>query len=131
MASILTDLAPSVATARLRGSGAEPLYVGWGTGAGTAAATDTALFDEKALNLSDTSGTRIAGTSSQVTTTKTNDTYQVVATLTAAGPGTVTNIGQFDNSTIGSGNLFSKSDFAGVALESGESITFTLKTQYS
>lgn len=121
MATILANTGKAITTARLKGTGTEPLYLGWGTGAGTAAATDTTLFTEAAES-------RVSGTSSQVTTTTTNDTYQVVGTLTAAAGKTITNAGLFDAST--SGNLFMKGDFTGVALSAGESIQFTAKVQY-
>lgn len=64
-------------------SQAEPKNLGWGTGAGTAAASDVAPFTEAAE-------ARVVGTSSQVTTTSTNDTYQVVGTLTSASGQTIT-----------------------------------------
>ncbi|WP_439947179.1 hypothetical protein [Streptomyces sp. BBFR109] len=64
-------------------SQAEPKYLGWGTGAGTAASSDVAPFTEAAES-------RVTGTSSQVTTTSTNDTYQVVGTLTAGSSETIT-----------------------------------------
>jgi hypothetical protein len=104
---------------------------GWGTSAGTTADGDTTLFGEKALDLSSTTGTRVAGTPSQVTTTTTNDTYQVTATLTATGAGTVTNAGYFDNATIGSGNLVFKGDFTGIGLASGDGIAFTSKAKFA
>ncbi|WP_037616433.1 hypothetical protein [Streptomyces aureus] len=62
---------------------AEPKNLGWGTGAGTAAATDVAAFTEAAES-------RVAGTSSQVTTTSSNDTYQVAGTMTSASGQTIT-----------------------------------------
>lgn len=62
---------------------AEPKNLGWGTGAGTAANTDIAPFTEAAES-------RVAGTSSQVTTTSTNDTYQVVGTITSSSAQTIT-----------------------------------------
>jgi len=105
--------------------------VGWGTSAGTTADGDTTLFGEKALDLSTTTGTRTAGTQTQQTTTTTSDTYQVVATLTASGAGTVTNAGIFDNATIGSGNLFFKGDFTSIGLASGDSIQFTFKVKFA
>jgi len=72
----------------------------------------------------------VAGTSSQVTTTTTNDTYQVVGTITCAGAGkTITNAGLFDAST--GGNLFAKGDFTGIALNVGDSIQFTFKIQFT
>ena len=121
MATVLANTARSLVTALLAASVVK--YVGWGTGAGTAAATDTTLFTEA-------SEARVAGTQTQVTTTTTNDTYQCVATITVAGSGkTIPNVGIFDASTVG--NLYFKADFTGVALNVGEGIQFTLKGQYS
>ena len=123
MANVYTNAGKAITTNRIKGAGgAEPAFAAWGTGAGTAAATDTTLFTEA-------SETRVSGTSSQVTTTVTNDTYQVVATITADGTKTITNAGLFDAST--SGNLFVKGDFTGVALNLGESIQFTFKLTFS
>jgi hypothetical protein len=121
MATLLVNTGKAVVTNRIKGSGTEPNYLGWGTGAGTTGATDTTLFTEN--------GSRTAGTSTQQTTSTTNDTYQVVGTLTAGGSITVTNAGLFDAST--SGNLFVKGDFTGIALTTGDSIQFTFKTQFS
>ena len=132
MASVVTDLGHGVTVAAVLGGGLEPKYIGWGTGAGTAASTDTTLFTEKDVDLSTGTGTRTTGTSSQVTTTYTGDTYQVTGTRTATGSGTVTNAGLFTNATISSGTMFAKSDSASwstgsVALVSGDSIAFTFK----
>jgi hypothetical protein len=131
MATVVTNGGQSIPSARMIGSGSDPKNIGWGTSAGTAAATDTTLFGEKDVDLASTSGTRTAGTSSQVTTTNTNDTYQVTGTRTATGAGTVTNAGLWDNGTIGSGTLYVKGDFTGVALASGDSIAFTFKVKFS
>lgn len=121
MATLMVNGGKAVVTNRIKGSGTEPSFVAWGTGAGTTAATDTTLFTE--------TGTRVSGTSSQVTTTTTNDTYQVVGTMTAGSSLTITNAGLFDAST--SGNLFVKGDFTGLALNSGDSIQFTFKVAFS
>jgi hypothetical protein len=121
MATLLVNTGKAVVTNRIIGSGTEPNYVAWGTGAGTTAATDTTLFTEV--------GTRTSGTSTQQTTTTTNDTYQVIGTVTAGSSLTITNAGLFDALTVG--NLFVKGDFTGVALTSGDSIQFTFKTQFS
>lgn len=125
MATVVTNVGKANITAGIKRTGTEPTYVGWGTGAGTAAATDTVLFTE------DSAGSpayaRIAGTSSQVTTTTTNDTYQLVATLTANAAKTITNAGCFDALTVG--NLFVHGDFAGVALNANDSIQFTIQVQ--
>jgi len=129
LASVLTNAGRDIVTNRIKGSGTEPLNIGWGTGAGTAAASDTTLFIEKAADLSTGTGTRVAGTSSCVTTSVANDTYQVTGTITATGAGTVTNAGLFDGTTIGSNNLYLKGDFTGVVLATNDSIAFTFKHQ--
>jgi hypothetical protein len=120
MATVITNVGKATYNNRLKGTGTEPSYVAWGTGAGTAAITDTTLFTESAES-------RVAGTSSVTTTTTTDDTYQVTGTITASAGRTITNAGLFDAST--SGNLFLKGDFTGVALLTGESIAFTFKSQ--
>jgi len=122
MATVLTTKGKEIIVDRILGNGTEPKYVAWGTGAGTAAVADTTLFTEAAE-------ARVSGTSSKVTTTTTNDTYQVVGTMTAASGKTITNAGLFDAST--SGNLFIKTDFTGVVLATSDSITFTFKCQFT
>jgi hypothetical protein len=122
MATVITNAGLAIVTNRLKGSGTEPSYVAWGTGAGTAVIGDTTLFTEA-------SEARVAGTTTQQTTTQTNDTYQSIATITADGSKTITNAGLFDALTVG--NLFLKGDFTGVALTVGESIQFTMKAQFT
>jgi hypothetical protein len=121
MATLMVNGGKAIVTNRIKGSGTEPSYVAWGTGAGTTSATDTTLFTE--------TGSRVSGASTQVTTSTTNDTYQVVATMAAGSSLTITNAGLFDAST--SGNLFVKGDFTSIGLSSGDSIQFTIKTQFS
>jgi len=122
MATLLVNTGKAIITNYLNGGAAtQPKYVAWGTGAGTTGATDTTLFTEVTP--------RVSGTTSQVTTSTTDDTYQVVGTQTAGTSETITNAGLFDAST--SGNLFIKGDFTGVPLSSGDSIQFTFKCQFS
>ena len=126
MATVFTNVGKEITTGRIKGVGsgagsAEPKYVAWGDGSGTSAVTDISLFAEQ--------GSRTSGTSSQVTTSTTNDTYQVVGTITAGGPIGVTNAGLFDAAS--GGNLYMKGDFTTVNLTVGESIQFTMKVQYS
>ena len=121
MATLLVNTGRAIVTSRINGSGTTPSYVAWGTGAGTTGATDTTLFTEVTP--------RVSGTASQVTTSTTNDTFQVVGTQTAGVGETITNAGLFDAST--SGNLFVIGDFTGIALNSGDSIQFTFKVQFS
>lgn len=131
MATVVVNVGQAIPPSRMAGGGTEPKQIGWGTGAGTAAAADTTLFSEKAVDLSATSGTRTTGTSSSVTTTVTNDTYQVVGTRTATGAGTVTNAGLWDNATMGSGVLYVKGDFTGIVLAIGDAISYTFKVKFS
>jgi hypothetical protein len=122
MATLLVNTGKAIVTNYLNGGAAtQPKYVAWGTGAGTTGATDTTLFTE--------TGTRVSGTTSQVTTSTTNDTLQVVGTQTAGGTLAITNAGLFDAST--SGNLFAKGDFSTINLNTGDSIQFTFKVQFS
>lgn len=122
MATLLVNTGKAIVTNYLNGGAATvPKYIAWGTGAGTTALTDTTLFTE--------TGTRVLGTGSQVTTTTTNDTFQVVGTQTAGGTLAITNAGLFDASTTG--NLFAKGDFTTINLSSGDSIQFTFKVQFS
>ena len=130
MATVVTNGGKGIVTNRIKGSGTEPVNIGWGTGAGTAAAADTTLFTEKLVDLSTSAGTdHTAGTSTQQTTTTTSDTYQVVGTRTATGAGTVTNAGLFDAAS--GGTLFLKGDFTGIGLASGDAIQFTIKAVFA
>lgn len=123
MATVLTNAGRAIITNRLGGSGTQPNYTAWGTGAGTAAVGDTTLFTESADEA------RTAGTVSRITTSVTNDTWKVVGLMTCAvGSKTITNAGLFDASSAG--NLFIKGDFSGIALAVGDSIEFTVTIQF-
>lgn len=124
MATVFTNVGKAFASNKFANGNdsATMKYIGWGTGAGTAAVTDTTLFTEAAE-------ARVAGTQSQVTTSVTSDTYQCVGTLTSASGQTITNAGVFDAASVG--NLGVKADFTGVPLLTGESIAFTFKLQFS
>lgn len=127
MAVLVTASGRDIITNRLKGSGAEPLYAQFGTGAGTTADSDTTLFTPKQA--------RVSGTSSRVTTTTANDTYRVVATITADATRAVTNAGLFDGAGTGTdatgANLFLKGDHGTLNLSSGDSIQYTLEARFS
>lgn len=106
----------------MRGLGAEANKLGWGTGAGVSAVTDVDLFTPAAE-------ARVTGVSSSGTTTVANDTYIVIGTIISLILQTITNVGQWDSTT--GGTLFSKSDFAGLQLQPGDGVQYTLKTVYS
>ena len=91
-------------------------FVGWGTGAGTAAETDTILFTEAAE-------ARVAGTASQPAA----DTLRYVATITSASAQTITNAGTLTAST--GGTLVVHGDFTGIVLANGDKIEFTVNLQ--
>lgn len=91
-------------------------YVGWGTGAGTAAVGDTTLFTEA-------SEARVVATRTQPSA----DTIQWVASITADGSKTITNAGNFTASS--SGTLIVKGDFTGIALVLNDIIQFTITLQ--
>ncbi len=122
MVSVLTNAGRDILTNRIKGSGTEPNYIGWGTGSGGGAGS-TGLVAAAAE-------ARTAGTSTRVTTSVTNDTYQVVGTITVAGAGkTISEVGLFD--AAAAGNLFIYADFTGIALNVGDSIAFTIKLQFT
>jgi len=122
MATVITDAGRAIITNRLMNAGTSPKYAAWGTGAGTAVVANTTLFTEA-------SEARVSGTESRVQTTVPNDTYQVVATLTADGTKSITNAGLFDAATVG--NLFLKGDFTAVPLLAADSMTFTMKAVFA
>lgn len=122
----LTNLGKAVVANRIAGSGTEPKFLGIGTGATaaarTAAITDTALSTPVESRVGTNNGT-------VVTTTTTNDTYQVVQTVTATAARAVDEAGLFDAST--SGNLFLSATFPVINLETGDSIQITAKVQFT
>lgn len=104
---LVTTKGYEIITGRMRGSSptqAEPLFMGWGIGGVgtgspyTVAATDVAPFGEGS---SSDYSTRVTGTSSQVTVTTTNDTYQVTGTITCGvgGGETIAEMFLSDSST--------------------------------
>lgn len=121
-ATLIVNTGRAIVTNRLVNGTLPPTFVAWGTGAGTTGATDTALFTEA-------SEARVAATPTQQTTSTTNDTYRLVATIVANAGKTITNAGSFDASS--SGNLFFKTDFAGIPLLTNDAIQFTFNTQFA
>ena len=129
MATVVVDGGLAIVTNRITGAGTEPLYIGWGTGAGTAGVTDSTLFTEALVSLAAGTSDHTTGTSSRVTSSTTNDSYRVTGTRTATGAGTVTNAGLWDAASAG--NLFLKGDFTGIGLASGDSIAFTITATFA
>jgi hypothetical protein len=102
---VVTSKGYDITTGRMKGSTptqAEPLFVGWGTGGVgtgspyTAAATDVGPFGEGPVG---DYSSRVTGTSSIVTVTTANDTYQVIGTITASTSETIAEMFLADNAT--------------------------------
>lgn len=122
MATILTNAGKALISSRIIGSGTEPKYAAIGTGAGTAAVADTALFTEVETRSGTNGG-------SQVTTTTTNDSYNVVNTVAITATRAITNAGNFDAATVG--NLMVHGDFGTVNLVNGDSLQLTVKVAFA
>ncbi|MCL1909213.1 MAG: hypothetical protein FWG12_07620 [Holophagaceae bacterium] len=122
MATVLTNAGKGVITNRLSTSGALACYLGWGTGAGEASATDVSLFEEAPEG-------RATAVKAQATIGTTNDAIVILGTMQATGQRAVTNMGVFD--AVTAGHLIAKADFPVVNLNSGDSISFTLYIQFA
>lgn len=103
MANVIPTFGKQVFSGRLIGSSptqAEPKFIGFGQGNKTAGTDVTALVTDKALGAEIVANggqtQRVSGSSSQVTTTNTSDTYQVQGTITANITLTITEAGLFD-----------------------------------
>lgn len=126
--AILVNIGRRIITGKLLNSApsagqpgaAAPRYIGWGTANTAEAAAQTTLATEA-------SEARVAGTDTQQTTSVTNDTYQVVGTMTADGTKTIQEAATFDASS--SGNMFIRGIFTGIPVELNDQITFTFKLQ--
>jgi hypothetical protein len=97
MATVVTTKGKEIIAGRLIGatpSQAEPRQIGWGLNPATLTATanDVGQFQEAPE-------ARVGATSSQVTTTNANDTYQLVGTITASAGRTIAEFGAYDSAT--------------------------------
>lgn len=120
MADIFTDAGEDLVVDILDSTTAVPgsWFIGWGTGAGTAAKADTTLFTEAAE-------ARVASALSQPV----SNTNRFVATLTSLSGQTITNGGVF--SAASGGTLLQKSDFTGIVLAINDKIEFTFDLEWS
>jgi hypothetical protein len=126
---VITRTGDGVAAGRMIGTTPtqlEPKNLGWGTGGVgtgapfTAAKNDVAPFREGAES-------RVAGTSSQATTTYTNDTYQVVGTITSASTQTITEVFLSDSAS----KPFSTTVAAGGVVGSNSATTLNTAASYT
>lgn len=119
MADVYTDAGEEITADIMDGTTAAPTwYIGWGTGAGTAAKGDTTLFTEAAE-------ARVVATTSQPAANQ----NRYVATMTSASAQTITNAGVLSASS--GGTLLLKSDFTGIVLANGDKIEFTFTHTWS
>lgn len=125
LAVVFTNVGAAIITNRVIQAGTAPKYLGWGIGTTAAAVTDTALQTESAPT---TSGGRTVGTESRVTTSVTNDTYQVAGAIVAASTLAITESGAFDAAT--GGNMLLHGVFSAVNVVSGDSITPTFGLKF-
>lgn len=101
--------------------GTVPKYTAMGTGAGPSDSTATALSTEVE--------SRATGTPTRVTTTVTNDTYQVVGTQTATATRAITEVGLFDATSTG--NALILSGISTINLANGDSLQVTYKLKFA
>jgi hypothetical protein len=106
------------------GSHTAPQHVGWGESDASLLPANTDLADAVAQ-------ARVSGSKSVITENVTNDTYQVVATLTALGTIAVEEVGLFDGAGTGSppsgDDMYVRGTFGTINLEEDDSIQFTIK----
>ena len=93
-------------------------FIGWGTGATTATASNTALGSETAT-------IRCTGTMTIQTSNSTSDTLQVTGLMTATAAYTISEVGLFNSST--SGIMTLRVTFTSIALNASDSIAWTIK----
>ena len=116
MATVLTNQGEEWLVDRAVGTAVDDAeWIGWGTGNGTAAKSDTTLFTEASEDREQATVTREGTGASAV--------LQAVATMVSESTQEITNAGLFTAST--SGTLVVKGDFSGIALAEDDAIEFT------
>ena len=96
-----------------------PGWVGWGIGTIAPVPSNAGLGTPSAE-------ARTVGTKTQETTTTTNDTYQVVALITALSAQAITEVAVFDALTAG--NLFLRGTFSAINVSIDDTVEFTVQT---
>lgn len=125
LAVAFTNVGASIVTNRIIQAGTAPKNIGWGIGTAAPLVTDTTLGSEAAPT---TSGGRTVGTESRVTTTVTNDTYQVAGLVTAGSSFAITEAGLFD--AVTAGNMLMRGTFGAYNVASPDTITFTFGLKF-
>lgn len=101
--------------------GTVPKYCAHGTGSTAPVVGNTALGAEV--------DSRATGTVTRITTTATNDTMQVVGTISSGGSNAITESGLFDASSTG--NMLARGTYAALNEVNGDSQQDTWKVQWT
>lgn len=124
----ITNVGHAAANGRISNQGSYSPFVNIAIGIGTqgSPATSTTLATE----LNSNGGTRGAATATQITTTVTNDTTQLVKLFSLTGTIAITEEGIFDSATPSSGSMLAYQSFSAINVVSGDTlqITHTYKT---
>ena len=120
--SCITNAGLAILAKRLKGTSSEPVYFGWGTGAGNADPTDIALFTEA-------SETRVVLTSVLDTVGSVGDSYKLTGAIVANADKVITNWGVFDAATSGN-MLIHESINPGESYKVGQVGTFLFRVQF-
>lgn len=133
--NLVTDAGKAAVASRINGAGGAAAFtaIGQGTGTTSAAAGDTTLQTEVKADGTAASGvhalTTASVTASRVTTTVTNDTAQLVGTVSETATIAVTESGVFNADT--NGTLLCRQTFTAVNVVNGDSLQFTWKIKAS
>lgn len=119
---VLTNAGRAILTNRIIGSGTTPSYLGWGTGTTTPVAADTALQTAS-------SEARTNGTTSRITTSVANDTFQTQGTITSTQTQAITEVGVFD--AVSAGGMLIHAVHSAINVVSGDSIQYTVTLQFT
>lgn len=129
--NLITSAGKAGAASRINGAGAAAAFTSIGIGTGTTAANiaDTAMETGKAADGTNDSGVHAlptaSVTASRVTTTVTNDTAQLVGTITFTGTIAVTESGVFNADT--NGTMLARQVFSAINVVSGDTLQLTWK----
>lgn len=129
--NLITTVGKAAAASRINGSGAEAAFTSIGQGTGTTAANvaDTALETGKLADGTGDSGVHVlptaSVTASRVTTTVTNDTAQLLGTISETATMAITESGVFNANT--NGVMIARQVFTAINVVNGDSLQFTWK----
>jgi hypothetical protein len=120
--SCITNAGLAILAKRLKGTSSEPIYFGWGSGAGNADPTDVDLFTEA-------SESRVVLTSVLDTVSSVGDAYKLTGAIVANADKVITNWGVFDAST-GGNMLLHESITPGESYKVGQVGAFLFRIQF-